>query len=162
MERALHLLQAYTFKKKRFLASINVMITHPIGLEHFLPSNLLNNHQLYMLKQPWMCKVNVGLHNSDAMKQVKRPFCGVDHWHKVLELVYFVLQVLHCNIYRFSKSVSKLTLSKKTLTNQAPILWLPSWTWACIVISYISSILAKLATTCICMLSTSRTCCHVQ
>jgi hypothetical protein len=64
------------FKKKRFVALKNVMITHPICLEHFLPSNLLNNYQLYMLKQPWMCKVNVGLHKSDAMKLVIRPF-----WH---------------------------------------------------------------------------------
>jgi len=72
------------------VVSKNVMITHPIGLEHFLPNNLHNNYQLYMFKQPWMCKVNVGLHNSDAMKLVIKPFCGVDHWHKVLELVYFV------------------------------------------------------------------------
>jgi hypothetical protein len=89
------------------------MITHPIGLEHFLLGNLLNNYQLYMLKQPWMCKINVGLHHSDTMKLVIRPFCGVDHWHKALELVYFVAQIIHCNIYRFSRSISKLTLIVK-------------------------------------------------
>jgi hypothetical protein len=30
-----------------------------------------------------------------------RPFFRIDHWHKSLTHVYFILQIIHYNIYKF-------------------------------------------------------------
>jgi hypothetical protein len=38
-----------------------------------------------------------------------RPFHRVDHWHKAKALACFVLQIMHCNICGFSRSIGKLS-----------------------------------------------------
>ncbi len=57
-----------------------------------------------------------------------RPFHKVDCWHKSRTLACYVLQIMHCIIYGFSTSTSKLSLTtKKTLAYWSSTMWLPSY-----------------------------------
>jgi hypothetical protein len=74
-----------------------------------------------------------------------RPFGNGGCWHKSLTPSYYVLQIIHCNICKFSMSIgmSSLTKKKKTLANQTSTCDSQTWAWTCIIASCITSTLVK-------------------
>ncbi len=73
----------------------------------------------------------------------RKPFCNVNCWHKSLTPTYFVIQIIHCNICKFSMSISMLSLTKKKTLLQIKLQLCDSqtWAWTCIVASCITSTL---------------------
>ncbi len=87
-----------------------------------------NNNQLSLSNQPLICKfkwVFIGVIPLNFLYVIK-PFHKIN-CAKSLTFVCYLLQITHHNIYKFSINIGKLSLTKKTLANQAPTIWLPSY-----------------------------------
>jgi hypothetical protein len=77
-----------------------------------------------------------------------RPFQRLNHWYKSLAHICFVLQIIHCNIYGFSISISKLSLATKNPQQiELSLCGFQVAASTCIIACYITTTLIKFVAT---------------